>query len=365
MRVVYASLLATLLQPGMATASTYIVKPGDTLSRIARREIGNPVWGPNGSLQKLIRLNPSIKNPNVIAVKSSLITSDVEEADVVEVKDEKGPVAGAESAEFPGRAVTTPIASSHDGASAETLDDGEPGPESSQPAKDQLVLTISDGAEPSSESPFGYSARGVVSTTDVEVDAKDGTFFASPQSKINQGIELSLRYRVRPGHNLDLRIGLLKSEYANAKDGHLVGRDKLLKQITATYLFAFNSRTELSLGLGTQQVFFLGRTGFQDFEMEPIFVDTLEFGGSYVFYQNQAWTLAAKAALALEGKSSGRYVNPQAGHRKVIGISASYELTSTLDLVGSLSGEQRKQNTSIASQKNTDSVVKVGVSYRN
>jgi hypothetical protein len=46
-------------------AFTYVVKKGDTLSHdVAGNQVAGPVWGPNGSLRKIIELNPKLKNPD-------------------------------------------------------------------------------------------------------------------------------------------------------------------------------------------------------------------------------------------------------------------------------------------------------------
>jgi len=47
-------------------ASAYVVKPGDTLSKIAAKFIPGKVWGKNGSLGKIIVLNPHIKSIDLI-----------------------------------------------------------------------------------------------------------------------------------------------------------------------------------------------------------------------------------------------------------------------------------------------------------
>tara|TARA_B110001454_G_scaffold218991_1_gene249023 strand:+ start:58996 stop:60039 length:1044 start_codon:yes stop_codon:yes gene_type:complete len=51
-----------------AEASFYVVRSGDTLSTIAQKNIGEPIYSPNGSLAKIKALNPQIENPNVIRV---------------------------------------------------------------------------------------------------------------------------------------------------------------------------------------------------------------------------------------------------------------------------------------------------------
>jgi hypothetical protein len=44
------------------------VQKGESLSEISEREVGRPVYGKRGSLQKLLHLNPQVKNPNYIRV---------------------------------------------------------------------------------------------------------------------------------------------------------------------------------------------------------------------------------------------------------------------------------------------------------
>jgi LysM repeat protein len=51
-----------------AESITYIVKKGDTLSEIAHKNIPGPIYGRNGSLDKILSFNPQIKNPNKIYV---------------------------------------------------------------------------------------------------------------------------------------------------------------------------------------------------------------------------------------------------------------------------------------------------------
>lgn len=51
----------------MAYSPDYIVKKGDTLSKIALTKLkGGPLYGEEGRLTKLLLLNPEVKNPNLI-----------------------------------------------------------------------------------------------------------------------------------------------------------------------------------------------------------------------------------------------------------------------------------------------------------
>lgn len=49
-----------------AGAYTYVVKKGNSLSKITGQLVPGPAWGKNGSLKKVLALNPQIQNPNFI-----------------------------------------------------------------------------------------------------------------------------------------------------------------------------------------------------------------------------------------------------------------------------------------------------------
>jgi LysM repeat protein len=67
-KLTFASILGLAVFTASAFALSYVVKKGDILSRIAQKNIAGPIYGKGGSLQKLLELNPKIKNPNLIFV---------------------------------------------------------------------------------------------------------------------------------------------------------------------------------------------------------------------------------------------------------------------------------------------------------
>jgi LysM repeat protein len=67
-KLTFASILGLSVFTASAFALSYVVKKGDILSRIAQKKIAGPIYGKGGSLQKLLELNPKIKNPNLIFV---------------------------------------------------------------------------------------------------------------------------------------------------------------------------------------------------------------------------------------------------------------------------------------------------------
>jgi LysM repeat protein len=61
------TLVATLLVTAPAAwAETYLVRPGDTLSAIARQTWAGPIYGDKGSLAKLLTANPDLSSESVI-----------------------------------------------------------------------------------------------------------------------------------------------------------------------------------------------------------------------------------------------------------------------------------------------------------
>lgn len=63
-RIRYFCTLGFVCLGATSRALTYVVVEGDSLSKIAGRMIPGSVWGPGGSLVKLLAENPSIENPN-------------------------------------------------------------------------------------------------------------------------------------------------------------------------------------------------------------------------------------------------------------------------------------------------------------
>ena len=64
----FFALLSAIFHFVVCTAGpfVYVVKPGDTSSTIAQSHIGEPIFTKDGSLSKLLQLNPHIKDPNLI-----------------------------------------------------------------------------------------------------------------------------------------------------------------------------------------------------------------------------------------------------------------------------------------------------------
>lgn len=86
---------ALFLLSSLAVAKEYPVEKGDTLSQIAQRVYPDKrVYGKNGSLAELLRMNPNIMNPNYVLVGENIrLNTDIEVVNpavepIVEKKEE-------------------------------------------------------------------------------------------------------------------------------------------------------------------------------------------------------------------------------------------------------------------------------------
>lgn len=61
---------------GRAYSLPYTVQRGDTLSRIAKKFVAGRAYGKNGSINKIISLNPNVKDADLILVGRTIIVAD-------------------------------------------------------------------------------------------------------------------------------------------------------------------------------------------------------------------------------------------------------------------------------------------------
>ncbi len=72
----YLSFWFFLLFPQLVYARFYCVKKGDTLSTIALEKIGEPVYGKDGYLKKILELNPEIANQDMVYTNQAIFLVD-------------------------------------------------------------------------------------------------------------------------------------------------------------------------------------------------------------------------------------------------------------------------------------------------
>lgn len=61
-----------LASPVMATDQVYTVEKGDTLSKITKAKLGTPIYGNQGNLNKLLKANVEVTNPDLILIDQKI-----------------------------------------------------------------------------------------------------------------------------------------------------------------------------------------------------------------------------------------------------------------------------------------------------
>jgi len=76
MRLLFITFL-TMLLPHLCHADTFhVVQKGETLSELAHQYFGSSVYGSGGGLEKILKMNDQIKNPNRIFVGMKIQVED-------------------------------------------------------------------------------------------------------------------------------------------------------------------------------------------------------------------------------------------------------------------------------------------------
>lgn len=339
MRRIYLALLGSLVQPGLATAKTYQVQRGDTLGQIAKTHVGSPVWGDKGSVKKLLELNPDIKDPNQIFVNQTINLSP--EAEVSQAEADPVPAAAAE-------------------APAET----EPSPVVAAEETPAPVPEAESSSSTSSSSTFAFKVEGLVSTTNIDAEARDKSFETSPDSKINQGLRLGVSYRLTEKSTIEADAAFVKSRFADSKDGRLNGDDKVLKSFELSYQYRLLESLQLSVGAETEQVYFVGQLAPQKFQIEPIFVDSVKLGLSYDILVAGDWTWNVKGDLYYAFAADGDYSEPDSGAGQDISTALAYRINPSFDVLGGVFFERRHQGSNLVQQINTDNGATLGIVFR-
>lgn len=66
-------MISTLIMKPLSAGEIYVVKKGDVLSKLVKRNFPKErIFGKNGMLQKILLINPHIKNPNLIFINQKI-----------------------------------------------------------------------------------------------------------------------------------------------------------------------------------------------------------------------------------------------------------------------------------------------------
>ncbi len=321
------SLSAFLVTP--AYARTYTVKSGDTLSGITHREVGGPVWGESGTLEKVKRLNPQVKDANRIYPNDLIRLSDEEES----------------AAEAP-------------------APEAEPAPaEVAEAAPSEAEAAPADSGEVKRNPSDRHRLRilGVMSKTLIEAKAKNGDFKTNLDSDVNTGGEIQYGYYITDNTVVGFTVGLTQSEFSYTKDGRFKGITDNLKKFSLDIEHQLTERLRLNGLVGVQQFYFVTENNATSLTLETVFVDNLGLGVAYDVIRLGAFDAGVDVHGTYASPAKGSSFKVKSGFTYGASVFSGYRFTEMFSLIGNLFYDRRAQDTSGTTQRNSDKGGRLGV----
>lgn len=324
------TLLAFLLQTP-AWAKTYNVKKGDTLSHIAAREFGRPIYGPKGSLQKLLQKNPEINNPDRIRP-----------AQVIRLSDELADQSPKDSISEP----NPPAEPIHETLVAQ---DQAPAPE---PAQDMVPKRS-----------FGIKLGLGLVKDEMEAIDHERSFKTTLDSELQTTIDLDAYYKPSSDSRLGLSVGIKNGEFKDSDDGRFKGESDALYKLSLFGEMTFVDRLHLGLELGMEQSFFFKQLAVASFGLEEVFVDfaTVSLGYDIVVHEGWRWGLGAAGSFHAPADAEAQDIRKGSSYQT--STQLSYAWKSGLSLEGSLQYGRRSQGIDGIRQKVTGRGAEIALRY--
>lgn len=113
--------------------------------------------------------------------------------------------------------------------------------------------------------------------------------------------------------------------------------------------------------LGTEQVYFLSRVDQLQFELDPIFVDFLKLTLGYDLIASQSWRWNLSVFGKVNRAADGPAADVEAGQGYGARTGLAYRLEEDLYLNAGVQYERRVQNSTQATQRNTDLLGNLGI----
>ncbi len=322
------ALLVSLLHPTLAQGKIYTVRSGDTLSGIAKREFSGPVYGKSGSLKKVIDLNADIKDPNRIYPAQKVILS-----------PEDASVSVEENAPVSVEVAAVPLASNESSA----------------------VEAAQDATQEESHPSFGFALHGILSGTGVNVTARDRSYKTDLDSKLNKGLKLRGYYFINDHSMVGVELKALNTEFSDTSDGRFVGREKVLKEVSAFYQLSFASNWHFEIQAGSEQALFIAQDDADSFHFEAVFVDNVSLGLDYDLYKSSSIRWSLGLSTAYNSAAEARTVDVDPGYSYGAGTGLDYTLKTDTYLEAGLFYDRRIQDTDDAKQKTAETGVTLGL----
>jgi hypothetical protein len=284
--------LMILTHPAFAPSKNlYEVVPGDTLSSIAARKLGLPVYGPDGSLHRLLQQNPQVKNPDMIVAGEQLSLPAAPSS--VQTADADQPHGKAESAKLAAGEQASEAA-----PRAAEIKDGLP-----DTAEKKIIAedaSYSDAA--------ALEVKVEFFSVDALITASGGKRRLNTQlhSSEGYGARMELGYvKMRPITPMVMLEGS-KVSFKDSADRSIYGNSHTLKSLNLGVRYQLATDLTSSLSLGARQNYHIaGLAGDTSLKLEPAFSDTLNIGLSHRIIESRLFGLDHEFVLSSLSEANG------------------------------------------------------------
>ncbi len=289
-----------------AFAQVYIVKKGDTLSKIAVQYLGSPIYGKIGNLRKILAKNSKIKNSDLIYPKQKIIISDEIAEETLVLPTARNPAT-----------ITQPEV--HSGNNG------------------------------------NYSvATEFLSTKINGTDRSNGTK-AELVSKSNFGLRLSYLQNWSAQFQSDFFIKLNKLSMKQPNtNGVLQNADPSLYSFGAQVFLQHSPKLQWNLGINMVQRAYLKALSTSEVNLDVLSIPSLFMAGFYEFYTKGPFLLGGSLGINFDApvnadtyKTNSNFgASTQVYFRRIVDYLIKNEV--------GLQANYQNQNTSIAEQMQTD-----------
>lgn len=309
------------------TAWAYIVKKGDTLSEIAYKHISPKVYGKTGSVNKILALNPTIKNPHFLSLDQIVNLGEFELSNSPKIKTNRYVAEESQIIPSPSR-----IAS-----------------ESSPLFKRGSVLALT---------PF-YSILNITS--------KDNT----------RGSESTIASKYYIGANasyvqewtkdfqtaVNLKLGSINFEKPTTSTKTLQDSGKFISSLGLESNQSFNNNFHLKLNLDYGKELFIRAASTQNIAVDAINIPSVGAKVSYDIKELDPFVLGIAGSYEAKMPAQTDYYDVKLGHKLGASVYLTQHTGSASDskFQVELGVAQRRQDTSVASQ--TETSVNLGVKF--
>tara|TARA_B110001454_G_scaffold16145_1_gene14510 strand:- start:5082 stop:6104 length:1023 start_codon:yes stop_codon:yes gene_type:complete len=312
------------------------VKSGETLSDIARKEYPGSVYGPKGSLRKIIALNPKVGNPNRIYPNQKIYLSHEHQQRTLSSFTENN--------------------TAKENSSAVTTVEAKP----SEKDKPQCPLL-----------PVELTRSGIgikLGTQFFRIDASDSRNGENSTLLSEVSPTMDLYWKLDVTEKWTTRFGLSSVSYKIMQTD--ISSSKTLSNNSGslntfdfglTYKWTPESHTEISLG--AKEKIFLRATSATNITIDKIVTQFVGLDHSQNFYRSALILVGSHLQIASDMPADGIGYKTKSGTTAQLGLLLSHETKSAI-VQGELYYNYASQNSNIVEQKIPTIGTKLGLEWR-